>query len=206
MNINLHTYNNAIAFAATMLGKSKAPSRIDKIDIVHNIIINEMVNELNYKSLIIGEIKKEIGNSTILFNETKETKQLAQKRCCRICGIDTYEGYFKVGFNKRDNIINYRNICNICHNKTRKRYSLSEKTKEKITLKRKERRAAERKKYGHILDPTRNERVKRYWNKQKELMSDAWIKKSLVSRKLKSKDITKEMIENKRSQLLISLN
>lgn len=206
MNINLQMYDNAISFTAIMLNKHKASSIVDKMDIVHNVIINEMVNELNYKSLIVGEIKQAIAaKNEVTFDECFTHKLQPTNRVCIKCGETYNDDYFKAGFNHKTNTQQYRNTCCLCYGQTRKRYPPSEQSKANATAKRKARREKERLLYGKTIDPTRNERVKRFWQKHKEQLSDTYIIK-LLKDKRKKVEITQQMIEEKRHSLQIKSN
>ncbi len=50
-------------------------------------------------------------------------------------------------------------------------------------------------------DNTRNERVKRYWDKQKEKLSDKYIIKLLTRRLYRPEDITPAMVRKKRKEV-----
>lgn len=199
-------YKDAIHFAKIQAVKLKLSSNVDCVDIVHEALCNEIISETNWKSLIIDAIMaaKQLNYK---FNVNQiHTKQFIQERYCRKCDESYPEQYFVSGFNKKRGCLQFRTICNRCHNK-------SEKTREqnKKDLKTWYNRNAEKQKEAVAIyrathkDVTKKERMKRFAKKQTEQLGDWYIKRLLTRyKKYKPEEITQQLIELKRQEVLTS--
>lgn len=197
-------YKECLSFAKNITNKLRCSNKVDYIDVVHNLLVSENFTFVEYKGLIYSEVKRGICSSNnISLNEQIITYKLKNDgdRICKICGETYNKDYFKIGFSKRYNTTYYRNTCKFCHQKNRKKYPISIKSIEKHRQYVRDLRTNQKILFGKIQDPTRNERVKRYWLKQKEEITDKWIIKLLCRRKYKKSEITKEIIEQKRFEL-----
>jgi hypothetical protein len=200
MILTTEFYNNLIGYAHALIIKNNSRCNVDKYDVVHTVICTEYETLEEYKSAIYGEIKKgmAIRNEVSFTDYSSTNKVYIQYRTCKYCGETMSEEYFKTGFSNTHNMILYRNKCKFCHYKTRKKYKISEDSKIKSVSRVRERRAKERLVYGKIIDPTRNERVKRFRQKERLELSDGYIVRLLTRYKYKKEDITKAMIEDRR--------
>ncbi len=192
-------YQNALNFADLMINREKA-NNLDKYDVVHNLFLLSNVNINNYKSLIITEIKSLKNKNELSFEESYKKSTIENYRVCKLCGFYGNEGYFKAGFNYKRNVQQYRSTCNTCNNSIKKKYKMTKNAQKRALDKQKIKRQLLKQMSISIPDQTRNERVRRYWNKEKEKISDAYVKK-IIKRRFKG-NITDEMISYRRTKII----
>lgn len=199
MTITNIFYENAVEFTKTQI-RRLGGKNIEAYDVLHDVIASPDFNEDSWKQDITGRIKILIASgSNLSIGGGGLYKQRVEERYCKKCDESYPEQYFISGFNKNTKRFQYRTICRKCHYSSPQK---KEQFRKWYLINKKEWNKKNREYRKTHSDTTAKERQKRFAKKQKEELGDWYVKKLLTRHKYKASEVTPEMIEEKRKQVL----
>jgi hypothetical protein len=202
-------YKNLIEFAEKLIQKHSV--RLSAGDLVNEAYIIFSTNKQPYDSqkfrATMGSIlfdEKSHSNTHVQLGAVQYKQDITEERVCRQCKTPKPVGSFpRLKYNFSDN------ICDECLSVYQQKYQAKyyQKNKNNPHLKRLKAQACRIYRANPQNKAAQKQRVKDYFNRQREQLGDYYIKHLLATRKknpLKGSQVTPEIIEQKRREILAS--
>ena len=197
MNLLL-TYKEAIDIAQKILNNNNF--KFNKHDVVNEVI--DTGKKLAYGNILttIFKLQSEIPIPAGYITSTFEKGNPRATRICTNCGNERPINHFYKKWKHREERVK---ICKVCRGNYGSTYRLKNKNSKKWKKK--------RLKYNNKYRSKNNEKVRKWGRdkakRQNQELSDNYIKQVIrQNTKMERKDITQEMVDNKKKELLAKRN